>query len=71
MMRKVKMTKDHNGYATGETVELEPAVADVFVEWVGCAVYADEAPATPQPLAERKSDKSMKTHGGKSLVKIK
>ena len=68
-MTKVKMIRDHNGYAEGETVELEPAVADVFVNHVQCAEYIAEPPKLP--VTDTASDKMMRRRGGKSKVVTK
>lgn len=68
-MVSVKMTRDHNGYAKGETVELEPSVADAFVVWAGAAVYCAEPTKIAAP--ESASDKMMRPQGGKSKVRTK
>lgn len=64
---KVKMLKPHNGYEAGETVELEPSVADAFVEWARVAEYVDAVPTEPTPP----QDKLMRAKGGKMKVVTK
>jgi hypothetical protein len=44
-MVRVRFTKDHQGYATGEVHDFDPGIADAFVEWAQVATYVTDEPA--------------------------
>lgn len=65
-MVKIRFTRNHNGYLSGEELECEPSIADAICNWAQAAVMVEPIAAGKTP-----QDKSMRPKGGKSKVHTK
>ena len=48
-MRRIRFTKEVDGYTIGQELDLEPGIADAYVAYRLAAVYVDQ----PEPMPAR------------------